>query len=503
MKIVRDGDYDILLIAEGTYPYIRGGVSSWIHQLINGLPEFNFGIVFLGSRPEDYGKMRYELPKNLTYLYVDYLFKDSEKPPPHYIPRYEGFKAVRDLHEWFRSGSFDIPDSVKSLDFYNKVVPFENFLYSESSWDYIQEEYTRNCPDSPFIDYFWSVRNMHTPIWRVVSVANNVKKPKIIHSPSTGYAGFLGALLHFHYHLPFILTEHGIYVRERKIDMLNATWLKDNKTIFQKKLGELAYAKQMWIRFFESLGRITYEAANPIISLFEGARKIQIKYGARPERTRVIPNGVDIERLAKVRKPEIPKVVTLIGRVVPIKDIKTFIKAMKIAVDAMPEVEGWIVGPEDEDPNYAKECHILVESLGLQDKVKFLGFQNIMDIMPKTGILTLTSISEGMPLTVIEGFAAGLPCVATDVGSCRDLIEGGSEEDKKLGRAGFVVPIANPGAAAEGYIKLLSDEATYRKCQNTAIKRVETYYTKEQFLNSYRELYNQFLEEIREGKWQV
>jgi glycosyltransferase involved in cell wall biosynthesis len=495
MKIIRDKEADILLISEGTYPYIRGGVSSWIHQLINGLPEFNFGVVFLGSREEDYDEIKYELPDNLTYLYVDYLFSESEKPQPHHIERYKEFKSVIDLHKWFRSGSFDIPDNVKSLDFYNKMVSFEKFLYSESSWDYIQGEYLKNSADSPFIDYFWSVRNMHTPIWRVVSVANNVKKPKIVHSPSTGYAGFLAALLRFHHDIPFILTEHGIYVRERKIDMLNATWLKDNKTIFQKKLGELAYAKEMWIKFFEGLGRVTYEAANPIISLFEGARKIQIKYGAKEERTRVIPNGVDIDKLSQVRKEEIPKVVTLIGRVVPIKDIKTFIKAMKITTEEIDGVEGWIVGPEDEDENYAKECHILVESLGLEGKVKFLGFQNIMDILPKTGVLTLSSISEGMPLTVIEGFAAGLPCVATDVGSIRDLIEGGSEEDKKLGRAGFVAPIANPGALAEGYIKLLSDEKLYRECQSTAIKRVETYYTKEIFLNSYRDLYNDFLKE--------
>ena len=500
MKIIRDGEVDILLISEGTYPYIRGGVSSWIHQLINGLPEFKFGVVFLGSQESDYSEIRYELPDNLTYLYVDYLFKEEETPSPKYIRRFKEFHSVIDLHKWFRSGSFNIPKNVKSLDFYNNVASFKKFLYSESSWDYIQGEYLKNTSDSPFIDYFWAVRNMHTPIWRVVNVANRVKKPKIIHSPSTGYAGFLAALLKFHYNKPFILTEHGIYVRERKIDMLNATWLKENKTIFQKKLGELAYAKSMWIRFFEGLGRVTYEAANPIISLFEGARKIQIKYGAKKERTRVIPNGVDIDRLSKVRKEKIPKVVTLIGRVVPIKDIKTFIKAMKIAVEKVDGIEGWIVGPEDEDPNYANECHILVESLGLEGKVKFLGFQNIMDIMPKTGVLTLSSISEGMPLTIIEGFAAGLPCVATDVGSCRDLIEGGNEEDKKLGNAGFVAPIANPAALADGYIKLFSSDNLYRKCQNSAIKRVETFYTKEIFLNSYRDLYNDFL---KDKKWQA
>ena len=493
--IIRDGEIDILLIGEGTYPYIRGGVSSWIHQLITGLPEFKFGVVFLGSRKEDYDDIKYELPENLTYLYVDYLFKEEQIPSIKSIPKTKQFKTVEHLHQWFNSSNDEIPENVKTLDFYHKIASFETFLYSESSWEFIQNNYLKNSPDSPFIDYFWGVRNMHTPIWRVINVADNIKVPKIIHSPSTGYAGFLGALLSYHFNLPYILTEHGIYVRERKIDMLNATWLKENKTIFQKKLGELAYAKQMWINFFEGIGKITYEAADYIISLFEGARKIQIEYGAKEEKTMVIPNGVDVEKLSKVRKKEIPKVITLIGRVVPIKDIKTFIKAMKIATDKIKDLEGWIVGPEDEDPKYAQECHILVESLGLNDKVKFLGFQNILDILPKSGILTLSSISEGMPLTIIEGFAAGLPCVATDVGSCSDLIYGGNEEDKQLGHAGEVVSIANPSELANAYIKLFSDENYYKNCQTTAIKRVEKFYTKELFLNSYKKLYTNFLEQ--------
>jgi hypothetical protein len=47
-----------MLIGEGTYPYVNGGVSSWVHQLIRGLPELNFGLVFLGSLPEEYGEIR-------------------------------------------------------------------------------------------------------------------------------------------------------------------------------------------------------------------------------------------------------------------------------------------------------------------------------------------------------------------------------------------------------------------------------------------------------------
>jgi len=486
------GDIDILIISEGTFPYVRGGVSSWINQLILGMPDLNFGVVFLGSSKDDYDDIKYELPENLVYLDVSYIFDKTEIKKPKHMPHQKGFEHVKDLHKTFLHGD-KIPEEIKNLDFYENIASLKTFLFSESSWEFIQEQYLEHAKEESFIDYFWGVKNMHIPIWKLVNIAKNIKPFKIIHAPSTGYAGFLASLLKLNYKKPFILTEHGIYIRERKIDMLNNTWLANHKTIFQKKLGEIPYAKKLWIKFFEGIGKFTYQTADEIISLFEGARKIQLEYGAEEKKTKVIPNGIDTTNLNKLQKEEIPPVITLIGRVVPIKDIKTFIKAMRIAINEVPELEGWIVGPEDEDKEYAKECHLLVESLGLKDKVKFLGFQNINDILPKSGILTLSSISEGMPLVVIEGFAAGLPCVATDVGSCHELIYGGNEEDKKLGEAGVVVKIANPDELANGYIKLFSNQEYYKKCKQTAITRVNTYYTKEKFLNSYRDIYKEYL----------
>jgi hypothetical protein len=74
-------DIDILILAEGTFPYVKGGVSTWIYQLITGLPDIKFGVIFLGSRPEDYGNIKYELPENLKHLEVHYLFGNKEKPP--------------------------------------------------------------------------------------------------------------------------------------------------------------------------------------------------------------------------------------------------------------------------------------------------------------------------------------------------------------------------------------------------------------------------------------
>ena len=127
-----------------------------------------------------------------------------------------------------------------------------------------------------------------------------------------------------------------------------------------------------------------------------------------------------------------PPVLTLVGRVVPIKDVKTFVRALRGVVNRIPEAQGWIAGLEDEDPAHARECRDLVESLGLGAHVKFLGFRDIAEVLPQSGLLVLSSISEALPLVILEAYAAGLSVVVTDVGACRELVEGGVPADRAL-----------------------------------------------------------------------
>ena len=281
---------------------------------------------------------------------------------------------------------------------------------------------------------------------------------------------------------------------------------------------EYNYIKRMWVNFFDKIGLFCYNRSNHILSLYSGAQKIQIEFGADAKRTRIIPNGVDVDTLidtiknrAKTPKP----IVTLIGRVVPIKDIKTFIRAIKIASETIPDIEGWIVGSVSEDREYVQECQHMAISLGLKEemqtfngdkttlssnilresneKIKFFGHSDIKEILPLSALQTLSSISEGMPLVILEGFAAGVPCVATDVGSCRDLIEGGiNTEDIAIGKAGAIVGIANPGALAQEYTRFLTFEnGEWKKAQEVSINRVQRYYREELFLQDYKALYEE------------
>jgi len=487
---------DILMICEGTYPYIRGGVSQWIHTVITNLSDFEFGIIFLGGYKEQYDSYAYELPKNVKAVFEYFLFEKLQKSKPEKVDFSErSYRVLESLHKWFREKKV-FPWEAKKLDFYFKEITEKQFLYGYKSWKYIEKKYLENCPDHSFTDYFWNVRNMHAPIWRVAHAAKTEINPKVIHSPSTGYAGFLGAIINYDRGIPFIIHEHGIYTRERKIDILNVNWLEDKRPSLVKSITDIDYFKKMWINFFEALGRFEYESADKIISLFDDARNIQIQYGADPTKTQIIPNGIDINRFISCRrkKENIPKIVALIGRVVPIKDVKTFIKAIKIASAKLPDIKGWIVGPEDEDPDYAKECKDLVSVLGLENHIEFLGFKNVEEVLPEVGLVSLTSISEGMPLSVLEAFASGLPVVATNVGACRQLIYGGlNEEDIRLGKAGEIAPVGRADILGNLYVRFLTDSSLWKETSTTAIKRVEKFYTLERFIDEYKNLFKGYL----------
>ncbi|MDR6730532.1 GT4 family glycosyltransferase PelF [Delftia lacustris] len=503
---------DIALLLEGTFPYVSGGVSSWVNQILQAYPEHRFAIVFLGSRREDYGDFRYALPPNVVHFEQHFLFdalhSNIQPAPsrghPEALAKAREFLQALEAHDGSAESRAKVLAAMRSIALELQPggsLPLEDFLHSEFAWDLIRDSYRRHCTDPSFVDFFWTVRIMLQPLWLMARIAHGLIPVRVLHTVSTGYAGFLGGLLHHSRGLPLVLSEHGIYTKERQIDLLQSTWIRDNRNIFQRDPMEVSFFRQMWIRFFDWMGRFCYGAADPIIALYENNRLRQVADGAAAERTVSIPNGIRIERFAPLRtqRPaETPPVLCLIGRVVPIKDIKTFIRAMRRVVNRMPQAQAWVAGPTAEDPAYADECQNLVDSLGLQANVRFLGMQKVEELLPKVGVVVLSSISEALPLVILEAQAAGVPVVSTDVGSCRQLIDGLGPEDQALGSCGRVVGIANPEALADACLELLASPGQWQAASAAGIARVERYCSDRLLFERYRQVYDRALQQSEE-----
>ena len=115
--------------------------------------------------------------------------------------------------------------------------------------------------------------------------------------------------------------------------------------------------------------------------------------------------------------------------------------------------------------------------------------------MPRLGVAVLTSISEALPLFVLEAFAAGVPVVATDVGCCRELIAGKSSDGDTAGAAGIVTAIASPQETARAVVELLRDPGAWAAARQAATTRVHARYGRDRMLAAYRDIYRNLFED--------
>ena len=98
---------DVALLLEGTFPYVSGGVSSWVNQIIRAFPDIRFAIVFLGSRRSDYGAPKYAIPANVVHVETHFLHDDIVKVEPHAKPTprkgdTQAYADVAKLHDGFK-----------------------------------------------------------------------------------------------------------------------------------------------------------------------------------------------------------------------------------------------------------------------------------------------------------------------------------------------------------------------------------------------------------------
>ena len=489
---------DICLFLEGTYPYISGGVSGWTHDLIKSHPHLTFTLISLVP-PHFVGERKYDLPPNVI-AQQDVKIQSLEVGDRYLSEKkkkvfFEGLERPF-LHLQSKGNIDDLKAIISLMKETGVELGEEILIHSEDAWKLIVRMYSASLGNASFLDFYWTWIGLIGGLYSIL--LGPLPKAKVYHSFCTGYAGLYLARAAVETGRPALVTEHGIYTNERRIEIVSTEWIKERQSInlnIEKRRKERGL-KDLWMDTFSSYSRITYQAAELIITLHEGNQPLQIIDGADPKKLRIIPNGIDIEAFANLpRDPSHPPTVALIGRVVPIKDIKTFIRAIGYLKQSIPDVQALIMGPNEEDIGYFEECKELVKSLDLEHVITFTGKVNVRDYFPRIDIVALTSISESQPLSILEAGAAGIPCVATSVGACSELIFGRKQENPPLGAGGRIVPLANPLEIAKEMTTLLLDKHLWTKCSEAMRKRMKTYYNQALQTQAYGQLYEQLMHE--------
>lgn len=486
---------DVCMILEGTYPYVTGGVSAWVHDLITNLNDISFDIVTIVPSIHYAKELKYKMPPNIVSLKCLPMneFDEKNRPRLNIFTRKKFFKELFEAFEGFETEDYSALGRVIAA--FNKYSPaIGDILNTHDGWRVFEFIYKKFGTGAPFIDFFWTLRFIIIPLFNLIKT----KPPdsKCIHTISTGYAGLLAAIFKIQLNRSMLLTEHGIYTNERLLEIIDARWIYDQNSDAVEVLKELPPLKKFWINLFVAIGKLTYHYSEEIITLYRGNQLLQVKLGADPKRCKVIPNGIDTAKFNMRREsasggPEYK--VGFVGRVVPIKDVKTLLYAARFVVDKLPGAKFLIKGPYDEDLVYYEECRTLTSILGLQENVFFLGPGTVHDFYKELDVVVLSSVSEAQPLAVLEGNVCCVPAVSTEVGCVVELLYGIDEEDVKLGPSGIVVPIKSPVELGEAIIKILSDRELNMKMGETGLKRVMTYYKKDDLKTKYHDIYSNYI----------
>ncbi|PKK89652.1 MAG: group 1 glycosyl transferase [Candidatus Wallbacteria bacterium HGW-Wallbacteria-1] len=502
---------DVCLILEGTYPYITGGVSAWVHNLIKGLPGLKFSLLTILPSGDVYKDYKYDIPSNVVSVTRVYVHQSelSNKRAPFIFPwrkggwrpgqRRELFRMVDQFYMDMARGEYTLLPGIFT-DMINpatRVISPADIFNATETWDLLVKHYDLLETTESFIDYFWTWRYSHMPLLRLFDV--QIPRASVYHTVSTGYAGVAAVFSKLITSRPMIITEHGIYTNERRIEIEQANWIYERKIDRTVITANSSLFKEIWISLFEHFSRVSYAWADEIITLFENNRKMQIRGGADPWKTSVIPNGIKLSRFPFQRKQGKtvgPFVIGFVGRVVPIKDVKTFIRACRIITDEFPDTLFRVMGPCDEDTEYFEECRTMVSMLGLQENLEFTGPVNVSREYPNLDLLVLTSVSEGMPLVILEAGCCGVASVASDVGACSELLNGRTSEDQALGVSGLVTPIADHESTAEAVISILRKPHLLDVMGESARRRTEIHYNEEDLNFAYQEIYRKYIDRV-------
>lgn len=451
---------------------MRGGVSSWADDMIRHMPEHEFVLWTIGDLEKNRGQFRYELPSNVVEVHENFLDSALNLRTRRNVNIKFSALERQALSNLIRCRCTPGDWLLLQKVFHVKGLNPIEFLMSNDFLDILKEYANEEYPFAGFSNLFWTIRSMFLPL--LYLIRQPVPEADIYHSISTGYAGVLGAMASLKNSKPYILTEHGIYTREREEEILYSEWINP-------------YFKSLWISMFKMYGEYAYSSAKIVTSLFSRAKQIQEELGSQPERGRVISNGIILDNFVPIPAKQSDSFIDIgaIVRFAPIKDIKTLIYAFASLRQEVKNVRLHILGPID-DREYYQECQAQIEYLRVPDII-LAGEVNTKEYLKKLDFTVLTSISEGQPLVVMESMAAGRPVVATNVGCCREMLMG--DEGDNLGQAGICVPPMHQSKLYEALLQMCQDSEMRQKMSIVGQTRAKIYFDHRDMIQRYNQVY--------------
>jgi glycosyltransferase involved in cell wall biosynthesis len=223
--------------------------------------------------------------------------------------------------------------------------------------------------------------------------------------------------------------------------------------------------------------------SDAIVAVSHDAARVALEIERIPAaKVHVIHNGIEPgEPLsASAWDSWLPRAIT-VARLDPVKDQRTMLWAIRKVADAWPDFRLDIVGDGPDRPMLER----MTRELSLEANVTFFGYRrDVGTLLRRPQIFLLSSISEGIPLTLLEAMAAGLPVVATDVGGNREVVEPAV--------TGFLVPPRAPDELAAAVLAL-RDPLAARALGAAGRARLENMFDLRRTIDRYCQLYDERL----------
>lgn len=238
--------------------------------------------------------------------------------------------------------------------------------------------------------------------------------------------------------------------------------------------------------------RVLLRSRDRVVAVGEAVRRALIENeGIAPARVEVIYNGIPLapfeaclneDERAAVRmelgtKPD-DLVLIQVARLDYLKDHATAIRTMERLVGRCPRARLLVVG----DGTERESIEGMIRQRALGEHVRLLGLRHdVPRLLAASDIVLLTSISEGIPLTLIEAMAAGRPIVSTRVGGVAEVVDDG--------RTGLLAPSGDDSALADIVVRLADDPARRHELGRAGRQRAESRFSEGQMHVHYQSCY--------------